>query len=338
MPGLRRRRAGRGWVYLDADGHRVTEPDTIARIGALVIPPAWRDVWICPVPTGHLQATGIDAAGRKQYLYHPAWRVRRDTEKFSRMGAFARALPGMREVVARDLARPDLDRRRSLACAARLLDIGFFRIGGEDYARLNDSYGLTTLLKRHVRISDGAAVFDYRAKGGLRRVFQVTDPDVRSVLATLKARRGGGPELLAFREGGRWIDVKSDDVNLYLRETLGGEFTAKDFRTWNATVLAAVSLAIIGPHATSQTARKRAVNRAVQDVAHHLGNTPTVARSSYIDPRVIDRFHSGWTIGGVLAQRDLAAEIHDPAVRARIEAAVLDLLDEADTPALEKVA
>lgn len=335
-PGIRRRRRGRGFEYLDSDGNRVTEPEVLDRIRELAIPPAWGDVWICPYPMGHIQATGVDAAGRKQYVYHQRWRDRRDQQKFDSMVEFAKALPRMRKRLARDLARDGLSRDSVLAGAVRLLDRGFFRIGGEDYAAENESYGLATMHKRHVTLNEGSITFDYPSKSGQRRLHSVVDPEVHELVATLKRRRGGS-ELLAYKDGGRWRDVRSEDINEYVKRISGGDFTAKDFRTWNATVLAAVALAVSGPAArASKTARKRAMTRAVKEVAYYLGNTPAVCRASYIDPRVFDRFESGLTIGGVLPdigdEPDLAS-IHGP-----VEEAVLDLIERDITPAIEQVA
>jgi DNA topoisomerase IB len=337
--GIRRRRRGKGFEYLDQDGTRLTDEETLTRIRELAIPPAWEDVWVCPYPMGHIQATGTDARGRKQYRYHDKWRERRDQQKFDEMIAFARALPAMRRRVSADLDHDGMTRERVLACAVRLLDRGFFRVGGEDYAVENESYGLATIHKRHVKLLDDyTLLFDYPAKSGRRRVRSIIDADVYEVLEELKRRRGGSPELLAYREGRRWRDLKSADINAYVKEVTGGDFSAKDFRTWNATVLAAVALAVSGPAAlASQRARKRAINRAVKEVAHYLSNTPAVARASYIDPRVFDRFEGGLTIGGVLAELGEEGDIgslHGPA-----EDAVLDLLHEdEESPALEKVA
>ncbi|GAC1321794.1 MAG: DNA topoisomerase IB [Thermoleophilaceae bacterium] len=334
-PGIRRRRRGKGFEYLDEDGNRIGESEVLERIGELVIPPAWEDVWICPYPMGHLQATGTDARGRKQYLYHPKWRERRDQQKFDEMLLFARSLPPMRERVTADLAAAGIERRRVLACAVRLLDRGFFRVGGEDYAVENESFGLATIQKRHVVLKDQMIRFDYPAKSGQRRVQSIVDPEVFEIVEQLKRRRGGGSDLLAYKEGGRWHDLKSPDINAYVKDVTGGDFSAKDFRTWNATVLAALALAVSGPQAhASKTARKRAMNRAVKEVAHYLGNTPAVARSSYIDPRIFDRFDDGWTIGGVLGDIGEEADIgslHGPA-----EEAVLDLLEEEPSEAVEK--
>ncbi len=290
-PGITRRRRGRGFEYLDEDGRRIGDPELIARIRALAIPPAWEDVWICPYPMGHIQATGIDAAGRKQYRYHDRWRERQDRQKFQEMVDFARVLPRLRDRVAKDLSRDDLSRERVLACAIRMLDTGFFRIGGEDYAEENESYGLATIRKDHVTLRDGVVHFVYDAKGGVEREQSLPDPDVFEVVRALKRRRGGGEELLAYKSGARWVDLKSTDVNDYVKEASGGDFSAKDFRTWHATVLAAVGLSVSSQQArASKAARKRAVKRAIEEVARYLGNTPTVARASYIDPRVFDRY------------------------------------------------
>ncbi|MDQ3945003.1 MAG: DNA topoisomerase IB [Actinomycetota bacterium] len=325
-PGYTRRGCGRGFAYHDERGQRLTDQEILDRIAALVIPPAWKDVWICPWANGHLQAVGTDAAGRRQYLYHPAWRERRDREKFDHMLEFARCLPGLRAACASTLAAGDgLDRERVLACAVRLLDLGFFRIGTEGYADQNQSFGLATIRKDHVRLLDGHALeFDYVAKSGQRRLQTVVDPAVFDVVAALKRRRGSGDELLAYRNAKRWHDVRSEEINAYIKELTGDEFTAKDFRTWNATVLAAVALAV-STAARSATARKRAVARAMQEVASYLGNTPAVCRSSYVDPRVVDRYQAGTTISAAL--EGLAEEGGAGlSFQGAVEEAVLDLL------------
>jgi DNA topoisomerase-1 len=338
-PGISRIRRGKGFAYLDEDGRPITEPSILDRIRELAIPPAWEEVWICPYPMGHIQATGSDAAGRKQYRYHDHWRERRDRQKFDSMVEFAQALPKLRRRVKRDLRREGMPCERALACAARLLDRGFFRIGSEDYAEENDTYGIATMLKRHVEVDGDRVTFDYEAKGGQRRVQWIGDPEVADVVRALKRRRGGGHELLAYKEDGRWADLRSSDVNQYVKDATGGEFSAKDFRTWSATVLAAVALAVSGPAAQgSKTARNRAKTRAVKEVARYLGNTPAVTRASYIDPRIFDRFDGGMTIGGVLPElvEDTALW---PDVQGTVEEAVLDLIaGEEESPALEKVA
>lgn len=315
----------------------------LERIAGLAIPPAWREVWICMDPRGHLQATGIDGAGRKQYLYHEQWRAHRDRQKFDSMIAFGRALPRLRRRVARDLrdlrGRPDgpersvddrLARNRVLACAVRLLDLGFFRIGSDDYAERNESYGLTTMLRRHVSIDGQELVFDFPAKSGQRRVQAITDADALRVVAELKRRRAG-EQLLAYREDDRWVELAADEVNDYVKRHGGGDFTAKDFRTWNATVLAAVALAVDGDGdgANTRAARERRVKDAVRTVAAYLGNTPAVCRASYVDPRVIDRYQGGMTIAPTLAALPAGEpDLANARSRARIEAAVLELLDD----------
>jgi DNA topoisomerase IB len=322
-PGYTRRRCGKGFMYLDEHGERITEAEIIARITALVIPPAWRDVWISPDPFGHIQATGIDQRGRTQYLYHPRWRERRDQEKFDEMVAFARALPGLRSVVEHDITLGDMSREQVLACAARLLDRGFFRIGSEQYAVTNETYGLATMRKEHVTLDGEVIVFDYVAKEHKRRVQAIIDPEVAVIVGTLKRRRSGGEELLAYKRDGRWCDVRSPDINAYLKAATGIDISAKEFRTWGATVLAAVALAVTEPKVLSQTARKRAIVRAVKEVAFYLGNTPAVARNSYIDPRVFDRYRDGHTIPLDLVGADPQAT----AIQGPVEEAVLDLLD-----------
>ncbi|MEA2483538.1 MAG: topoisomerase [Thermoleophilaceae bacterium] len=336
-PGLHRRRRGKGFEYLDGEGRRISEPDVLERIGELRIPPAWQEVWICPYPMGHIQATGIDAAGRKQYLYHERWRERQDKKKFDSMVRFAQALPGMREQVERDLSGEGITRERVLAAAVRLLDRGFLRIGGESYAEENESYGLATLRKDHVTVDRNDAInFDFTGKSGVRHVRYVVDEPVAHIVRELKRRRGGGDELLAYRDAdGKWRDIKSPDIRAYVKETAGDEYTAKDFRTWAGTVLAAVTLAATDPERRrAKTANKRMITHAVQQVSYFLGNTPAVARASYIDPRVFDRFRDGYTIEPVLI--DLAAEpdIGQPAIQGRVEEAVLDLINEPRTSKL----
>jgi DNA topoisomerase IB len=217
-----------------------------------------------------------------------------------------------------------MSREHVLACAVRLLDRGFFRVGGEDYAVTNQSYGLATMLKKHVRLRGDTLVFDYPAKHGKRRVQAVIDPLVAEVIDQLKKRSGGGPELLAYKDGRKWVDVRSEDINDYLKGVTGEDVSAKDFRTWGATVLAAVALAVSGEVAATQSGRKRAVSRAVKEVAHYLGNTPAVARASYIDPRVFDRYRDGKTIAGALTL--VPDDGNRPAIQGPVEEAVLDLL------------
>ena len=336
-PGIKRKRSGRGFAYYDASGERITDTELITRVKALAIPPAWRDVWICPDTNGHLQAVGTDAAGRKQYIYHEVWRSRRDQAKFDHMMDFAAALPVMRAVTLEHLQLPGQPFEKSLGLAVRLLDRGFFRIGSEGYAEQNQSYGLATIQKKHVTIRDNEVIFDYRAKSGQRRVWSTVDPIMLEVIASLKQRRSGGQDLLAYKDGRTWHDVKSSDINEYVRQISGGDFTAKDFRTWGATVLAAVGLAVSGYASGSATARKRAIARSVKEVAHYLGNTPAVCRASYIDPRVFDRYRSGWTIS--LESIGEGMVFGDLSIQGPIEEAVVDLIeDRRASPALEKIA
>ena len=338
-PGICRVRRGRGFSYADKRGRRIDDPEEIERIRELAVPPAWEDVWVCLDPLGHLQATGLDAAGRRQYLYHPRWRERRDQQKFDRMIGFAESLPRLRRRLARTLRDGDeASRERVLALAIRLLDVGMFRVGSEQYADEDSGIGLATIRKQHVRIEDDAITFDYPGKGGARRRQVIDDPISIELVRTLKQRRRGPAELLAYRDGRRWRDVRSDDINDYLKEYLGDEVSAKDFRTWNATVMAAVTLAADGREAESKTARKRAINDAVRSVSELLGNTPAVARKSYIDPRVFDRYLSGWTIAGAL-ERIPSLDVADDRVRTRVERAVLELVDgNTKSSAIERVA
>ena len=325
-----RRRADEEWTYLDVDGRPLADAAALARVAALVLPPAWTDVWVCRDPLGHIQAVGTDARGRRQYRYHDLWRTRRDAAKFDHMTTFARALPDLRATVAEHLALPELSRERVLACAVRLLDLGFFRIGTEGYAEQNNTYGLATMKKRHVRLRDGEIAFDYVAKHGVRQLRTLVDPDCYEVLRQLKARRGGRDELLAHKAPRRgWADVRSADVNAYIKEATGEEFSAKDFRTWNATVLMAVALAVSTEAAASERARTRAVARAYKEVAEYLGNTPAVCRASYVDPRVVDRYRHGLTIAVALEELGEGRSYGEVAAHGPAEEAVLDLLDEA---------
>lgn len=296
-PGWTRRRHGRGVVYLDEDGVRVSDPAQVARCRDLVIPPAWSDVWICRDENGHIQAKGTDDAGRRQYLYHPRWRARRDRAKHDDVLTFARGLPRARRVVRRELARTGLGRERVLALAFRLLDDAYFRAGGEAYARQNGSYGLATLLREHVVVHADAVSFRYPAKSGQLREARVDDPAVRSAIRALRDRDDGGPELLGWRAEDGWHDLTARDVQAYVKELLGPTARPKDFRTWHGTVLAAAALADAGPAPRSERARRRVVAEVVREVAEELGNTPAVCRASYIDPRLVDLWEHGETIG-----------------------------------------
>jgi DNA topoisomerase-1 len=322
-PGWTRRRYGKGFVYLDELGQRLAAPDA-ERCKLLVIPPAWEAVWICPVPNGHLQAVGTDDAGRRQYLYHEEWRRKRDKSKHDRVLTVAARLPRARRKVLAHLRLDGMPYERALATAFRLLDLGFFRIGGEAYAEANNTFGLATILKEHVTIEDHEVIFDFIAKSGRERYVALADDLVRSAVQDLLGRRAGSAELLAYQEDGDWRDVTSADINTYVKEVVGGEVSAKDFRTWHGTVIAAVALARANDTATTVTARKRAISSAMKEVASYLGNTPAVARSSYVDPRVIDLFNDGATISPTLAATN--QNLADGFTHGKIERAVLNLL------------
>jgi DNA topoisomerase IB len=296
----------------------------LERIRALAIPPAWTDVWICEDELGHIQAVGTDAAGRRQYLYHQAWRARRDREKFKRLPEFAQALIPARKALHADLELKGLVRERVMACAIRLLDIGLFRVGGEGYTEENESYGLATLEKRHVQVRSGAIAFEFVAKGGVERIQEIADPLVVPTVLALKRRRGRPSDpLLAYRAGaGEWRDVTSDEINQWLKDLVGEEYSAKDFRTWNATVLAAVRLA----GRADAPDRAKAVTAVIEEVAEVLGNTPAVCRDSYIDPRVISRYRRGKTIRATLKRLAAKGSDGDFADRTGIERAVIRLL------------
>jgi DNA topoisomerase-1 len=294
-PGVHRVRRGTGFTYVDESG-RPVDAATRERAVALVIPPAWRDVWIAPYANGHVQATGLDDAGRRQYLYHPAWRVQKDRLKFERMLDLAVVLPAARRGVTLDLRRDGMPRERVLAAAFRMLDTGMLRVGSERYADAHGSYGLSTLRGTHARIVEGERVLlSFPAKSGQPWESEIADPDLAEVIAELK-RRGGRARLLAWRDDdGGWHPLSAAEINDDVRDRTGGEFTAKDFRTLHGTVTAAVSLARSGPGETP-TARRRAIVQAMRLAADALGNTPAVAKSSYVDPRLLDRYEEGETI------------------------------------------
>lgn len=292
-PGWSRVKHGRGFRYLDEDGHPL-EPEQVERCKLLVIPPAWTSVWICSVENGHLQAVGTDDAGRRQYIYHPDWRVRRDVEKYERMEGFAAALLQKRAASRRDLGGEDLTRKRVAATAFSLLDLGMFRIGSDRYVEENGSYGLTTLEKQHVHGSGRGMTFAYPAKSGQELEVTVHDERVRRVLDELRRRRSGSDRLLAYKEGRRWHDLDAEDVNTYVKTLLGEHYSAKDFRTWRGTSIAALELA--RSDGSTPSRRKTAITAAVLEVSEHLGNTPAIARSSYVDPRVIDLYEDRVTV------------------------------------------
>ncbi len=312
-PGWTRRRAGRGFVHLD-EGGKPLPPEDAARCKALVIPPAWREVWISPYPNGHLQAVGVDDAGRRQYLYHPAWVEQRSAEKHQRVIGLGRRLPRLREEVLADLATDDLGTRATCALAVRLIDLGCFRIGNDVYAEEYGSFGLTTLERQHVRRSGDLLVFEFVGKSGVEHHVEIDDSQAVEALDKRRRRR---------RKDRRLLDINGSDVNEYLRQASGLDVTAKDFRTWHGTVLAAAALAEApGPDA-SKTARKRAVAGAMKEVSEFLGNTPALARSSYVDPRVVDAYHEGRTIRAAVRR---APDDDGEERRAVLERATLRLL------------
>jgi DNA topoisomerase IB len=322
-PGITRRRCGRGFRYLGPGSSPAAAADR-DRARNLVIPPAWTDVWICPDPTGHIQAAGTDDAGRRQYIYHQLWHERQDVAKHRRLLRFGAALPEIRATVAAHLGEPGLGRNRVLAAAIRLIDLGFFRPGGEEYAEEHETFGLATIRRDHVTFSRGEIIFDYVGKGSLRHEQAIADAETRAVIRALKARPWGGDELLAYRAAGRAHDVTAADLNAYLQEVSGADFTVKDFRTWHATVLAAVGLAVSS--AAPEAGRKRAAARVAREVAGYLGNTPAVARSAYIDPVVFARYQAGSTIAKVLGELGADAEYGELATWGSAEEAVLRLL------------
>ena len=292
--GFSRRRRGRGFSYHDESGRRVTDERQLRRFRGLVIPPAWSDVWICRSGRGHLQATGRDEVGRKQYRYHPAWRDDRDREKHERIVAFAEGLPAMRRTVRRHLRANQLHRERALGAAVAVLDRTAVRIGGEEYARRNGTYGLATLRSRHLTLEGDRIVLDFSGKAGARQRVELDDRRLARTIAAMD--RLPGHEIFKYRGGdGEIVDVRSSDINDYIKNHMGEPFSAKDFRTWAATVAAAVALDQLDV-ATSPTVRSRAVASVVRTVADLLGNTPAVCRSSYIDPRVIDHYLDGSTL------------------------------------------
>ena len=321
--GWTRRRAGKGFSYRDEADQKLA-PEDVARIKSLAIPPAWNDVWICPAENGHLQAVGTDAAGRRQYLYHPQWRLRRDRSKFLRVTEAAHHLPKARRQVQKDLDATGMALDRACATAVRLLDIGYFRIGNDAYTDANGSFGLTTLERQHARRRREAIVFSFIGKSGISHTITVDDPSAVKALEVMRTRpTSDSQRLLAHKEQGEWDDLASAEVNGYLKELFGGSFTAKDFRTWHATVIAAEVLALDDEPGDTKASRKRAIKQAVMEVSSYLGNTPTVARSSYIDPRVIDAYENGQTI------HEAAYGLHrSPQIRQeKLEMAVLDLLE-----------
>ena len=290
-PGIRRKRVGKGFGYLDSDGRTVRDPETIRRIKRLTIPPAWTDVWICADPRGHLQATGRDARGRKQYRYHPRWREVRDAVKYDRMLAFAESLPKIREQTDRDLERPGLPREKVLATIVRLLEDTRIRIGNDEYRKENGSYGLTTLRNRHVNVIGAEVRFTFRGKSGKQHTIELHDRRMARIIK--RFLEIPGQELFKCVDGdGEVKAIDSADVNEYLQQVTGEDFTAKDFRTWAGTILAARFLRETAGATNSRAAKKQLV-RAIARVADELGNTAAVAKQGYIHPAVIAAYLSG---------------------------------------------
>jgi len=294
QPGLTRQSRDSGFIYLDTHGHRLKDQEALERIQALVIPPAWTSVWICPYPNGHLQATGRDSRGRKQYRYHSQWAEHRDESKFTHMIAFARALPRIRKRVGKDLRQPGLPRTKVLAAILQLLEATLIRVGNDEYARTNRSYGLTTLHNHHVKVNSGTVRFSFRGKSG--KYHQVTLKERRLAGIVKRCQDMPGQELLAYVDDtGQVHDVGSQDVNDYLRDISGGDFSAKDYRTWAGTVLAAIALQEF-EEVTSESQAKKNIVSAVEAVAKMLGNTPSVCRKCYVHPIILESYFEGQTI------------------------------------------
>lgn len=302
-PGIARKRRGKGFAYYDPEGKLLSDPDTVTRIKELVIPPAWKKVWISPDPKGHIQAVGTDAAGRRQYLYHTAWQQERAEEKFDRVLELSVQLPMWRARIAKDLARRGLTRERVLAVALRLLDRGYFRAGGEQYAEEHESYGLATLLCSHVTMRRDAVEFDFPAKSGVRRTVEIQDAEIVRAVRALIRRPQRTDRLLVCRSGSGWVDIRSEDLNARFKEMVGEQYTVKDLRTWHGTVLAAAAFAEADPP-VSQRVVKRVESAVMKEVAEELGNTPAVARGSYVDPRVVSGYEQGLTIEAALRRAE----------------------------------
>ncbi|OMC33045.1 DNA topoisomerase [Mycobacterium sp. GA-1841] len=306
-PGIQRVRRGRGFTYRDDTGTTVTDAATLQRIEDLVIPPAWKSVWICSYPNGHIQAVGTDIAGRRQYLYHTQWQEERGEEKFDRVLEMSGSLADWRSGIATDLRRRGLTRARVLALGLRLLDLGYFRAGGDQYAEENNSFGIATLLREHITMRPDAVEFDYPAKSGVRRTLRVEDPAVARAVRSLQRSRADGERLLAYRQSSEWIDVHAEDLNIRFKEMVGDDYTVKDLRTWHGTVLAAEAFVDADPPVDDKVI-KRVESAVMREVSEALGNTPAVARSAYVDPRVVEAYRDGMTIAAGVRR---AARVRD---------------------------
>jgi DNA topoisomerase-1 len=317
-PGIRRRRCGKSFRYLRPDGTRVRDRATLGRIRALAVPPAWHEVWICVRDDGHVQATGRDARGRKQYRYHPRWREVRDETKYGRMIPFARALPRIRRRVARDLARRGLPREKVLATVVRLLEVTRMRVGNDEYARENESFGLTTLRERQVEVRGTRLRFQFRGKSGVEHAFELSDPTLAAIVRRMQDLPG--EELFQYvDEDGETRRIQSDDVNDYIRESAQEDFTSKDFRTWAGTLLAARALSALAPCA-SQREGRRAITGAIEAVAKQLGNTAAVCRKCYIHPAVVESYLAGQLAEQMRARAEEKALVALLRARARRDA------------------
>jgi DNA topoisomerase-1 len=321
-PGIARKRRGKGFAYYGPNGDLLTDEDSVQRIKDLVIPPAWKKVWISPFANDHIQAVGTDAAGRRQYLYHPKWQQERAEEKFDRVLELSKGLPAYRERIARDLAGRRLTRDRVLALGLYLVDLGYFRAGGEQYAEENESYGLATLLCEHVTVGREAVAFDYPAKSGVRRMYEIEDPEVVRAVRALVRRTDRTERLLMCRNASGWVELRADDLNTRFKELVGAEYSIKDLRTWHGTVLGAVAFADADPGVSPRVA-KRVEAAVMREVAKELGNTPAVARGSYVDPRVVGGYRQGLTIAAAVRRaerspRPQAQMILEKATRALI--------------------
>jgi DNA topoisomerase-1 len=294
-PGIARIRRGKGFSYEGPDGEPLGDEKALHRIKELVIPPAWKKVWISPYSNGHIQAVGTDVAGRRQYLYHQAWQDDRAEEKFERALEMSKGLPAWRAQIAEDLGGRGFKRERVLALALHLVDLGYFRAGGEEYAQENESHGLATLLCEHVTVRRGAVVFDFPAKSGVRRTMEIEDPAVVAAVRSLLRRNCPSERFLVVRRASGWSDVHADDLNARFKELLGDDYTVKDLRTWHGTVLAAEAFVDADPP-VSKKVIKRVESAVMKEVSEELGNTPAVARSSYVDPRVVRGYEQGLTI------------------------------------------